>query len=130
MSMKGLNGFCPASRSRALGDVDRVVADPLQVVVDLQRRHEEPQVHGDRLLQGEQLDGLLLDDHLHAVDLGVGGDDAGRLLRVDLRQRLDRALDLALDLSAHQDQVAPQVLRAARKNVLSPGVCSPFSILS
>ena len=73
--MNGLNGLWPARRSRALGDVDGVVADALEVVVDLQRRDQEPQVHGDRLLERQELDRLVLDHHLHAVDLLVGRDD-------------------------------------------------------
>ena len=92
-----------------------MVADPLQVIVDLQGGHQETQVHRDRLLQRQQVDGLLLDHHLHPVDLGVRGDDISRFLRVDLGQRFDRVLDLALDLASHEDQVAPQVLQLLRK---------------
>ena len=92
-----------------------MVADALEVAVDLQDADEEPQVDGDRLLQGEQRDRRLLDRHLHPVDLVVGGDDAARLLRVHLGQGLDRAVDLPLDLSAHQDQLAAEVLELLGK---------------
>ncbi len=51
-----------------LGDVDRVVADPLEVVGDLERRGQHPEVASHRLLQGQQVDALLLDLDLHAVD--------------------------------------------------------------
>ncbi len=54
-----------------LGDVDRVVADPLEVVGDLERGGEHPEVARHRLLQREQVDALLLDLHLHGVDHAV-----------------------------------------------------------
>ena len=42
---------------RDLGDVHRQVAHPLEVGHHPQRRDEHPQVAGDRLLEGEQLEG-------------------------------------------------------------------------
>ena len=39
----------------ALGDVSGQVAHPLQVVVDLQHGDDEPQIGGDRLVQGRIL---------------------------------------------------------------------------
>ena len=57
-----------------LGDVDRVVAHPLEVVGDLERGGEHPEVAGHRLLEGEEVDALLLDLDLHAVDDPVARD--------------------------------------------------------
>jgi hypothetical protein len=36
------------------GDVHRVIADALEIVVDLERRHEEPEIHGHGLLKGRR----------------------------------------------------------------------------
>ena len=44
----------------ALGDVDGVVAHPLEVVGDLEGRGQHPEVAGHRLLEGEEVDGLPL----------------------------------------------------------------------
>src|SRR5262249_16747156 len=62
-----------------------------------------------------QGDRRLFDRHLHPVDVLVGGDDAPRLLRVHVGQSLDRAVDLTLDLSAHQDQLAAKIFELLRK---------------
>jgi hypothetical protein len=94
MSMNGLNGFLPRQAQRALGDVDRVVADALQIVVDLERPDEKAQVDRHRLLQGEQVDRLILDLHLHPVDLFVGRDDLLGFSHVRFDQSFDRMLDL------------------------------------
>ena len=75
---------------RRLGDVDRVVAHPLEIVGDLERGGEHPEVAGHRLLEGEEVDALLLDLDLHAVDDPVALDHPARLLAVALQQRLDR----------------------------------------
>ena len=50
------------------------VADPLQVVVDLEHGDDEAQVDGHRLVQGQDLEALLLDLHLGLVDPVVGLD--------------------------------------------------------
>ena len=56
-------------------DIDRFVADALQVVVDLDGGNEKPQVHGHRLIKRQQLQALLLDLHLHLVDFPIRIDD-------------------------------------------------------
>jgi len=75
----------------------------------------EAQIARDRLLESQELDRLVLDHHLHPVDLGVGGDHRGRLFGVDLGQRLDRTLNLTLDLAAHQDEIPAQVFELLGK---------------
>ena len=56
---------------RLAGDVHRHVADPLQVVVDLQGRNQLPQVDRHRLVQGQRLEAFLLEVDLPAVDVFV-----------------------------------------------------------
>ena len=85
-----------------LGDVHREVAHPLQLADHPQRGHHDPEVAGDRLLEGEQGERRLLDPLARPVDLVVGGDDLLGHLGVAVEQRLggeaDRGLDLAADL--------------------------------
>ena len=90
----------------ALGDVDGMVADALEVVVDLQGPDEEAQVDGHGLLEGQQGDRRVFDLQLQAVDLLVRGDDRPRLLGVHLREGFDRMVDLALDLPSHEYDLA------------------------
>ena len=87
-----------------LGDVDRVVAHPLEVVGDLERRGEHPEVARHRLLQRQQVDALLLDLHFHGVDHPVPGDHPARLLAVALQQRLHRQPQRRLRLAGHGEQ--------------------------
>ena len=88
----------------ALRDVHRVVADPLEVVGDLERRGEHAEVARHRLLEREEVDALLLDLDLHAVDDPVAGDDAPGLLAVALEQRVDREAERRLRLARHREQ--------------------------
>ena len=54
-----------------LGDVGGVVADALEVVGDLERHRDHPQVDRHRLARGEQPDRQLVDLLLELVDLAV-----------------------------------------------------------
>jgi CheY-like chemotaxis protein len=54
----GLRVMAGSARCCGLGDVDRVVADALQVVGDLHRHRDQPEVARHRLLQREQVDAL------------------------------------------------------------------------
>ena len=56
---------------RALGDVHRLVADPLQIGHEPQGSREEPQVVGHRLAQREDAQHERVDVHLVAVDVPV-----------------------------------------------------------
>ena len=78
-------------------DVHRQVADPLQIVIDLHRRHDEPQIDGHRLVQGEDFQAFLLDFHLALVDVVVALLDAVGQIGVAVQQRPDRRLNLILD---------------------------------
>jgi hypothetical protein len=111
-----------------LGDVHGVVSDSLQVVVDLERTDEKTQVHRYGLLQGEERHRLLLDDALHPVDRLVVPDDRSRFFGIDLGERFDRALDLALDLASHEDQVPAQVLELFREMLLHGPYSAPFAL--
>ena len=67
--MSGLRGGCGRSLIDVLGDVHGLVADALEVGVDLHGGGDEPQVGGHGLLQGEQLQAAVVDLDLEVVDL-------------------------------------------------------------
>ena len=68
MSTSGLSGGSLAQAERAAGDVDRVIADALEIVRDLERGGDESQIAGHRLLQRQQRDAALVDLDLEPVD--------------------------------------------------------------
>ena len=72
----------------ALRDVDRLIPDPLQIVVDLECRDYEAEIDRHRLVQGEQFEAFLLDLDLLGVDIYVALDD---VLRHGCVTGLDRA---------------------------------------
>ena len=91
----------PAGR---LGDVDRVVAHPLEVVRDLERGGQHPEVPCHRLLEGQQVDAHLLELDLHLVDDPVAGDDTLGLGAVALEERLDGQSQGGLRLTRHRQE--------------------------
>ena len=82
MSISGLSGGCGSSLTHVLGDVHGLVADPLQVGVDLHGRRDQAQVRGHGLLQRQQLQAAVVDLDLQVVDLLVGRDDLLGLVHV------------------------------------------------
>ena len=96
---------------RLAGDVHRHVADPLQVVVDLQGRNQLPQVDRHRLVQGQRLEAFLLEVDLAAIDVFVHRLHFPGKFRVAVEQGADRLLDLLLDDRADQEQISLRVCR-------------------
>ena len=91
---------------RLAGDVHRHVADPLQVVVDLQGRNQLPQIDRHRLVQGQRLEAFLLEVDFPAVDIVVHCLNFLGEFGVAVEQGADRLLDLLLDDRADQQQVS------------------------
>ena len=54
-----------------LRDVDRLIADALEIGVDLDDRPDVPEVRGDRMLEREQLEAQVVDLELELVDRRV-----------------------------------------------------------
>ena len=102
-----------------LRDVHRVIADPLQIVRDLERGEEHAEVAGHRLLERQEVGAHLLDLHLHRVDDPVALDHAAGPLGVPLEQRLDRKAERRLRLARHGEQadldVAELVVKMAMR---------------
>ena len=93
-------------RSRLLGDVDRQVGDALEVVVELQHPDDVAKIDGHRLVEGEDLEALLLDVDLHLVDAGVGFDDLIGHPDVGGFHRRDGLVDVLLDERAQSEDLA------------------------
>ena len=96
ISGSGAIGRLPGELLHRLGDVDGMIADALDVVGDLQRGGEHAEVARHRLLQGEEVDDLLLDLHLERVDLAVSRDHGARLLGGAFEQRFHREVECFL----------------------------------
>jgi len=64
----------PAHHERAFADVHRQIADPFERGVDLDGGDDEPQVAGDRLVERQGLETLLLDFDFLEVDLEIAVD--------------------------------------------------------
>ena len=92
----------------ALGDIGRVIADPLQVVGDLHGHHDQAQVDRHGLPRRQQADRVLIDLLFHAIDLIVLLDHPLGLFDVAIDQGFDRACDLLFDHAAHLEDLARQ----------------------
>ena len=88
-----------------LGDVHRQVTHPLEVGDHPQGRDEHPQVAGHRLLEGEELEGALLDPLPGGVDGGVVADDLLGDLGVRGEQGLGGPRHGDLDHLGHVDEL-------------------------
>ena len=89
-----------------LRDVHREVTHPLELADHPQRGHEHPQVAGDRVLQREQLEAVLLQLLAQGVDLPVVGDDLLGPLGVALEQGGGSLGDGLTDQSGHRHELA------------------------
>ena len=78
MSISFLTGGWRDVAPRRLGDVDRQVADALEVGVDLDRRDDRAQVGGHRLVQRQQREAAVVDLDVQRVDRLVAGEHARR----------------------------------------------------
>ena len=125
---------------RGLGDVDRQVADPFEVAVDLQRRHDHAQVRRHRLVQREQPERQAVDRDVQLVDRLVALQDAVQPVPVAGHERVHRDLDAVLGQPAHrQDRLLEVVefllevpepllrvhLRSSARVALPPGAAGP-----
>ncbi len=99
----------------ALGDVDRLVADALQVGVDLGDRQNEAQVRGRRLLCGQNVEGHFIDLALGGVDQALVFEDQVAAREIALGVRLTGAIHRQFRQSAHAEQFLPQVLHLLLK---------------
>ena len=96
-------------RQRAFGNAHRQVAHAFQVGVDLERGDDQAQVGRHGLLQGQQVDGELVDLDLDGVDARFRAENFFGGGAVLLRDGADAALDGGLDDRAHLEQLGFQL---------------------
>ena len=94
------------ARSARLAMFVRQVADALQLAVDLDHGDDEPQVAGHRLVQGQDLEALLLDLDLDLVDQDVARRSPGAPAGVALLDRRERHAQALLDRGAQRQDLA------------------------
>ena len=115
----------PLHGGEARGDVAdflALIADALEIGDGLDDGDDDPQIPGRGRAHREDAAALLVDRHLHAVDLVVVGGDRLAEAAVALDQGGDRLVELLLDEPAHlQHLVADlfQVLVEAAGDVVS-----------
>ena len=105
MSISFLTGGVLRVAPGGLGDVDREVADALEVRVDLHGRDDRAQVDGHRLVQRQQREAAVVDLDVQRVERLVAAQHARRS---SSRSRSTSALDgqahLFLGEPAHLEQ--------------------------
>ncbi len=87
------DGALGEAQAGELGDVLGHVAHALQRSAHPERGHHDAQVARDRLLTGEDLDGLLVEGDGEGVDVGVVGDDLFGQRDIARRERAGRLVD-------------------------------------
>ncbi len=95
---------------RVLADVDRLVADAFQLGRDARSHEQEPDVGGDRLLQGGERDRAVVDLDLQVVDFPLFAMDLGTARFLALDQRPHGGLNHGLRKAAHEQQLLEQLL--------------------
>ena len=86
-----------ARQRHELGDVDALIAHPLDAADHVQQRRDDPQIARHRRLAREQRQDPLVDLEVAAVDPVVVGDDHPGELDVLVGDRLERAVELLDD---------------------------------
>jgi hypothetical protein len=90
-----------AQKYSRLRDIHREVPYSLEIVVDLQDRHEVSEIVGYRLMECEDFEALFLEVDLSLVDLNIPIDHLSGKLRVPGINSLYRQAQMILDLSAY-----------------------------
>ena len=86
-----------------LSDIDRQVGDPLQIVIHLERGGNAAQIHGHRLVQGQDFEALVLDPHLVQVNRVVRVDHLLSQVPVAVVQRAIGLHDQLLDAARKRE---------------------------
>ncbi len=95
-----------------LSDAHAVIADPLQLTRDHDRRDDGPQVTRDGLLHRDEVDRAVLDGEAQLIDLPVCRHDILRCERVEAAESGDAALDGDVDEARQASQVHSKLLHA------------------
>ncbi len=89
---------------RRLGDVDRQVADALEVGVDLHSRDDRAKIHGHRLIERQQREAALIDLDVQRIDWLVADQHAFDAAAIAGNQTLDGKTHLFFREPTHFEQ--------------------------
>jgi hypothetical protein len=98
---------------RALGDVDGLVADALEIVIDAGNRQDKAQVNGHELMQREQLNHAVINLQLEFVNRALFFENAIGELFVGLQHGMDGLMNSALGETAHPEQAFLQFVKVS-----------------
>src|SRR5579871_611992 len=99
----------------ALGDVDCLIADTLEIGINLRYGKNEAQVHSHRLLHGEQVERSLVDLALGGVDQALAFEHHLAAGQVAFYISLTRAVHGLLRQSSHAKQPLPKIVEPLLK---------------
>jgi len=88
----------------ALGDVDSLIADALEVIVDARNGKNEAEIDGHELVKREELNDAVVDFDLQLVDGVLFVQDALGQLIVGIQHGVDGLMDGAFGEAAHPEQ--------------------------
>ena len=97
----------------AVGDALGCIAHALEIGIDLDDAEDEAQIVGHGLLHGEQVERVLIDVALHAVDGDFAAADEVADGEVAHAVRLNRPLDGLLGQPSHDEEIHGLVGRGA-----------------
>ncbi len=86
-------------------DIDGDVADPFELGIDLEGRHQEPEIDGHRLRQGKDIHALAVDQRVELIHLPVPADDLFRPFDIPFEERATGGTKLEVHLAPHLDEV-------------------------
>ena len=110
MSISFLTGGVLGVPPRRFGDVDRQVADALEVGVDLHGRDDRAQVGGHRLVQREQREAAVVDLDVQPLIGSSPFSTCSMSSRSRSVERLDGEAHLFLGQAAHLEQPRLELL--------------------
>jgi hypothetical protein len=110
-------------QARDLGDVDREVTHPLELADHAQRRDDDPQVAGDRLLERQQRERRVVDALAGGVDRLVVADHLLGGVHVAGHQRPGGLAYGDLDLSADLGEVGEDAVELVMESLTHAAHC-------
>jgi hypothetical protein len=100
----GFDARVAKDAQRALGDIDGLIADALEIVIDARNGQYEAEIDSHELMQGEELHNAIVDFHLELVDGVFFRKDALGELLVGFQDGVNGLVNGAFREAAHPEQ--------------------------
>jgi hypothetical protein len=97
--------------ARLVGNLRRLVADPLEVGDDTRNGHHQAKIARRRLPTGNQQGAVLVDADLVGVHFAITFDDLLHGLDVTTAEGVDRRLQLTFDQPPHLQDASPDMFQ-------------------